>query len=650
MDDRKLRCIRAGLRQSCEDLSARGLYLASKWAAENLHGMAPNTDVIRSDNTDEGGTDDSSDEDSDDDHDYECEIAAPRAISSADISRKERDYIHLGQSLVLNGEYLRCAHMLRKQGSRAVKSHHGIFIANYSLYLAGEKLKHHQLVSFQPGFGTPVSKNGSSSSRSESKSSSDVHDSSKSIIMDSFLLYLLGVIVRSLTSLPLPSDLFLQSIRLYPWNWSCWLELIRCWSIDRSTNESLPLRESCYWIMYQHFLVEYHLEQQNGEGAFEAIAVLAEWIPQSHSLIMYRALAHFSKREYDLAQDAFELSRSLDPHQLAYMDSYSSILHVNERRAELSHLAHVVTKIDKFAPETCCVVGNYYSLKGKHERAITYFQRALKANPKFLSAWTLMGHECLELRNIAAAVQCYRTAVDLNPGDYRPWYGLGQTYEMLHLYQYALYYYRKVTALKPLDARMWSAVGACLVRLGAKHEAMLTFERAVSCGDSEGVATRELARLYRDEGKAREAASAARSTNSKMHNGEDKNPQSVEGALFLANYYRSLGEFPAAEAFCALIVDFVGPEGDEARAIVRDIRSVYVQQQTRKSTPRGGNAHERYQAFADFSPTRLNEDTILGTEMPANRSMNSRSSRGESDIAGHLSMSSGSSLFMSHSP
>jgi anaphase-promoting complex subunit 8 len=62
----------------------------------------------------------------------------------------------------------------------------------------------------------------------------------------------------------------------------------------------------------------------------------------------------------------------------------------------------------------------------KHERAIIYFQRALKANPKFLSAWTLMGHECLELRNISAAVQCYRNAIDLNSNDYRPWYGLGQ--------------------------------------------------------------------------------------------------------------------------------------------------------------------------------------------------------------------------------
>ena len=25
----------------------------------------------------------------------------------------------------------------------------------------------------------------------------------------------------------------------------------------------------------------------------------------------------------------------------------------------------------------CCIIGNYYSLKGEHEKSVTYFQRAL---------------------------------------------------------------------------------------------------------------------------------------------------------------------------------------------------------------------------------------------------------------------------------
>jgi len=50
-----------------------------------------------------------------------------------------------------------------------------------------------------------------------------------------------------------------------------------------------------------------------------------------------------------------------------------------------------------------------------------------------------------------------------------------------------------------------------------------------------------------------------------------------------ANYYRSRAELAKAEAFCALLVDFVGPEGDEARAIVRDIRSIAITRYQQRS-------------------------------------------------------------------
>lgn len=68
---------------------------------------------------------------------------------------------------------------------------------------------------------------------------------------------------------------------------------------------------------------------------------------------------------------------------------------------------------------------------------------------------------------------------------------------MLHLYQYAAYYYKKAAGLRPDDARMWSAVGNCLLKLGLRGEAIAVLERAVACGDSEGISTRELAKLCR---------------------------------------------------------------------------------------------------------------------------------------------------------
>jgi tetratricopeptide (TPR) repeat protein len=65
-------------------------------------------------------------------------------------------------------------------------------------------------------------------------------------------------------------------------------------------------------------------------------------------------------------------------------------LYIKEAKSSLSFLAHAVFKNDKFRAESCCIVGNYYSLKGDHEKALVYFKRCLRLNPAYLAAWTLM--------------------------------------------------------------------------------------------------------------------------------------------------------------------------------------------------------------------------------------------------------------------
>ena len=53
-----------------------------------------------------------------------------------------------------------------------------------------------------------------------------------------------------------------------------------------------------------------------------------------------------------------------DPYRLDGVDTYSNILYVREEKRKLSALAHSCVSTDKYRPEACCVVGNYYSLKG----------------------------------------------------------------------------------------------------------------------------------------------------------------------------------------------------------------------------------------------------------------------------------------------
>lgn len=85
--------------------------------------------------------------------------------------------------------------------------------------------------------------------------------------------------------------------------------------------------------------------------------------------------------------------------------------------------------------ETCYVLGNYHSLKGQNDRAIEMFRRCIQlsggsgtnggGSVHLASAYTLMGHEYIEVRNTDAALESYRNAIQLLPHDYRAWYGLG---------------------------------------------------------------------------------------------------------------------------------------------------------------------------------------------------------------------------------
>ena len=56
-------------------------------------------------------------------------------------------------------------------------------------------------------------------------------------------------------------------------------------------------------------------------------------------------------------------------------------------------------------------LGNYYSLRAEHEKAVKYFRRATQLDRTYLAAWTLMGHEYVEMKNSHAAIEAYRKAV-----------------------------------------------------------------------------------------------------------------------------------------------------------------------------------------------------------------------------------------------
>eukprot|EP00249_Psilotum_nudum_P012993 c24091_g1_i3 orf=588-2054(-) len=468
----------------------------------------------------------------------------------------------LGKTYFDMREYRRAAHFLN-----GVAGKKAFFLRCYALYLAGEKRKEEEIIELAGPLGRSDAVNLELAGLEQ-----ELHSLYVKGNLDAFGIYLYGVVLHERDRKAEARAVLCASVNAYPWNWSAWLEL-EALCTDPEILSSLNLNE--HW-MRDFFVASVYLDlQRNSEGLARYRSLRAVF-PNNAYILTQTATAHYNLREFDEAEGIFEELLRTDPYRIEGMDTYSNILYVKECFAPLSHLAHRAVLTDKYRPETCCIIGNYYSLKNQHEKAVLYFKRALKLNRKYLSAWTLMGHEYVEMKNTPAAIDAYRRAVDINSRDYRAWYGLGQIYEILSMPYYALYYYRKATQLRPHDARMWCAMGKCYEndQLQMHDAAIRCYRRAVSNNDREGIALHKLAKLHRQLGQLDRAAYYYKNNIERMEADQAEHADIVEALLFLSTHCKNKNLLGEAEQYCTRLLDYGGPAKEEAKALLRDIRSV----------------------------------------------------------------------------
>merc|ERR1719481_969849 len=389
--------------------------------------------------------------------------------------------------------------------------------------------------------------------------------------LDAYGLYVYGVVLRKLSLPDLAVPVLCNSIRLEPGHWGAWLEL-SCLVTSRDKLAALQLPD--HWCRHV-FLAHTYLELQQNEQAVEIYFGLSRAGLSNSTYIMAQvAIAFHNMRQVDQAVSYFKQLAELDPYRLDNLDTYSNLLYVKEQRVELAHLAHKTNMIDKYRTETCCVIGNYYSLRSQHDKAVVYFQRALKLNPGYLSALTLMGHEYMEMKNTHAAIQSYRQAIEVNRRDYRAWYGLGQTYEILKMPFYCLYYYKQAQELRPSDSRMLVALGESYEKLDKTQDAMKCFWKAHCVGDIEGgIALLRLGRLYDRTNDTDQAAAAYNQyiIETEAQGITDRDEQS--GAYkYLASYYLKQDMLNDAYDFAMKCTEFADVR-EEAKALLKEIAS-----------------------------------------------------------------------------
>ncbi|KAJ1442435.1 Tetratricopeptide-like helical domain superfamily [Sesbania bispinosa] len=555
---------RSELRIAIRQLSDRCLHSASKWAAEQLVGIEQDPAKFTPSNTRfQRGS--SSIRRKYRTHEISSTPIAGVSYVATPVMEEDElvdgDFYLLAKSYFDCREYKRAAHVLRDQTGRK-----SLFLRCYALYLAGEKRKEEEMIELEGPLGKSDAANHELVSLER-----ELSTLRKNGTIDPFGLYLYGLVLKQKGSENLARTVLVESVNSYPWNWNAWTELQSlCTTVDILNSLNL----NSHW-MKDFFLASAYQELRMHNDSLSKYEYLLGTFGYSNYIQAQIAKAQYSLREFDQVEAIFEELLRNDPYRVEDMDMYSNVLYAKECFSALSYLAHRVFMTDKYRPESCCIIGNYYSLKGQHEKSVMYFRRALKLNKNYLSAWTLMGHEFVEMKNTPAAVDAYRRAVDIDPCDYRAWYGLGQAYEMMGMPFYALHYFKKSVFLQPNDSRLWIAMAQCYEtdQLRMLDEAIKCYRRAANCNDREAIALPQLAKLHAELGRPEEAAFYYKKDLERMESEEREGPNMVEALLYLAKYYKAQKRFEEAEVYCTRLLDYTGPERETAKSLLRGMRT-----------------------------------------------------------------------------
>lgn len=524
--------------------NVRGLRQSVKWASEMLLSTEAQTEILSKCliNTDLDNTFE---------HQIDHKVRQPIDLNN--------DYKYLFAKSVFDlEEYERAAYFTQN-----CESSESRFLHFYSKYLAIEKERLDKMV--DPRAVVPEC---SLKIFNELKKIiSNLLENNERCSNDAYLHYLYSIVLLKLGLNNDAISALSKSIYLDPLCWCSWHQLSQ---IIEDESQFLKIQYPNHWLKY-FFLAAVNLELQSHDNALYYYEDLFKTFVGNNYIKSQIAILKHNLRDVDKSIELFASIRATDPYRLDAMDIYSNLLYVKEMQTELSALAHVANQIDPFKVETCFCIANFYSLRGQHAKSVVYFSRALQLNPKHLSAWTLMGHEYVELKNTNAAIQAYRSAIKCNKRDYRAWYGLGQTYEILKLPSYSLYYYSNAHFLKPNDTRL-------ILALGQTYEKMNRNEEAANCYAKAGFKSLiRLANLYE---KLDEEDKAAAVYNEFVNNFEANKAiyklsmsDLTSAYKYLANYFLKHKKYQQAQVAAQMCMHFTETR-DEGKELLNKLQNI----------------------------------------------------------------------------
>ena len=220
--------------------------------------------------------------------------------------------------------------------------------------------------------------------------------------------------------------------------------------------------------------------QYNCREAVQLFESLGTAHSSSNLVLGLLGKCHFELLDYKKCVKYFEEVREKDPFRLDMLEYYSTALWHLGSEVSLSTLAQDLQKIDKQSPVTWCATGNCFSHQKEHENAIKFFQRAIQVNPNFAYAYTLLGHEYVQIEELEKALSCFRNAVRIDNKHYNAWYGIGMTYYKQERFQLAEVYWRMALDINKFHPMLQCHLAVVMQQLNNSEGALETLDKALA--------------------------------------------------------------------------------------------------------------------------------------------------------------------------
>lgn len=200
--------------------------------------------------------------------------------------------------------------------------------------------------------------------------------------------------------------------------------------------------------------------------------------PKNTEALNYKGLCLLEKKDFDNALSCFSLALKLDSTRSLVWNCLGTHSFYQNKIDDASKFYNKALDLDENTLSYSNLAYLHYYL-GQYKIAISYTEKALKMDCKFVECWNIQGLIFTQLELYDKAIQCFNQIVnDLNKDFYPAWNNLGHVYTIINKIGQAKECLDTANSINELYAPTWNNIGVLYATKGDWITAWEFFDKA----------------------------------------------------------------------------------------------------------------------------------------------------------------------------